>query len=102
MRFATSRVELYSWALARTLDLPSAEAHAMLGGRSTAARLEQAEAKLRATEMWLRSRLGIDRAGRAADATREDATRPRVLSAVLGWLSGAADAGFDAEAAEDE
>ena len=59
-RFSSRRNELYSWALARTLDLSPADAQALLEGRSTAARLSLAESQMGATQAWLRTRLGLD------------------------------------------
>ena len=54
------RAEIYSFALSRLHDLSPSEAQRMIEGRSTAARLLEAEAQLTSTKTWLGSRLGID------------------------------------------
>ena len=57
--FGCSRSELYSFALTRLHDLSPEEVDALIAGRSTAARLAQAEAQLTSTRVWLGSKLGL-------------------------------------------
>ena len=57
--FSCPRHELYSFALSRLRDLSPSDAQLLLEGRSTACRLQSAEAHLKTTRSWLAERLDL-------------------------------------------
>ena len=70
VEYASSRRELYSFALSRLFSLSAEDAETLLTGTSSSVRLELAERQMAATRKWLGGRLGLSERPRLGEKPR--------------------------------